>query len=95
MHTGADRFLFMERNLLRKEYIPQYLKSLIYIDYTDKDIESQYQNLLYAIYGVTKDIKPRIGDVPSYVKERVSAEDLHENKQENPIFPKDLVVSLK
>lgn len=30
----------MERNLLGKEYIPQYLKSLIYIDYTDKDIEA-------------------------------------------------------
>ena len=56
--------IIMERNLLGKEYIPQYLKSLIYIDYTDKDIESQYKNLLYAIYGVTKDIKPRIGAVP-------------------------------
>ena len=78
--------IIMERNLLGKEYIPQYLKSLIYIDYTDKDIESQYKNLLYAIYGVTKDIKPGIGAVPSYIKERMTAEDLHENEQEKIQF---------
>ena len=82
--------IIMEHNLLGKEYIPQYLKSLIYIDYTDKDIESQYKNLLYAIYGVTKDIKPGIGAVPSYIKERMTAEDLHENEQEKSNFSKRL-----
>ena len=71
--------IIMERNLLGKEYIPQYLKSLIYIDYTDKDIESQYKNLLYAI-----------GAVPSYIKERMTAEDLHENEQEKSNFSKRL-----
>lgn len=90
--NAPEKFIpiIMERNLLGKEYIPQYLKSLIYIDYTDKDMEGQYQNLLYAIYGVTKDIKPRIGDVPSYIKERVSVEDLHENEQKKSNFSKRL-----
>ena len=36
--NAPEKFIpiIMERNLLGKEYIPQYLKSLIYIDYTDK-----------------------------------------------------------
>ena len=44
--NAPEKFIpiIMERNLLGKEYIPQYLKSLIYIDYTDKDIEGQYQS---------------------------------------------------
>lgn len=90
--TASEKFIpiIMERSLFGEEYIPQYLKSLIYIDYTDKDVESQYQNLLYAIYGVTKNIKPRIGDVPSYIKKRMSAEDLHENEQEKSNFSKRL-----
>ena len=90
--AAPEKFIpiIMERSLLGKEYIPQYLKSLIYIDFTDKNVESQYQNLLYAIHGVTKNIKPKIGDIPSYIKERVSAENLHENEQEKSNFSKRL-----
>ena len=90
--TALEKFIpiVMERNFLGKEYIPQYLKSLIYIDFTDKDVENQYQNLLCAIHGVTKNIKPKIGDVPSYIKERVPLENLHENKQVKSNFCKRL-----
>ena len=90
--TAPEKFIpiIMERSLLGKEYIPQYLKSLIYIDFTDKNVESQYQNLLYAIHGVTKNTKPKIGDIPSYIKERVSAENSHENEQEKSNFSKRL-----
>lgn len=80
--NAPEKFIpiIMERDFWRKEYIPQYLKPLIYIDYTDNDIEMQYKNLLCAIYGVTMDIKPGIGDAPAYIKERVFLEDTQENK---------------
>lgn len=52
---------------------------------------NQIRFLYYAIHGVvTNNIKSRIGDVPSYIKERVPAKDFHENEREKNNFPKRL-----
>lgn len=68
--------IIMERNILGKEYIPQYLKSLKYIDYTKKEVDKEYMMLVCAIYDVTMDKKPDIGIAPDYIKERLLSVDL-------------------
>lgn len=72
--NSPEKFIpiIMERSKSGKEYIPQYLKSLIFVDYTGKNIEMQYKRLVRTIYGVVNDIKPKIGEVPKYIKEKVS-----------------------
>lgn len=72
--------VIMERNIFGKVYVPEYLKSLIYIDYSGNEIEGQYKKLIYAIYNVTEDIKPEVGDLPAYIKDRVNYENVHNDK---------------
>lgn len=90
--NAPEKFIpvIMERNFLGREYIPKYLKSLIYVDYTDDDIEIQYKNLVCAIYGVTMEVKPKVGAIPTYIKERVFIEDTKENEERKTNFARRL-----
>lgn len=75
--NSPEKFIpvIMEHDSLGQKYIPQYLKNLIYIDYTDKNEKEQCDDLVYAIYGCTPYVKPEIGEVPNYIKEKVHIED--------------------
>lgn len=87
--------IIMERNSLGKEYIPQYLKSLMYIDYTVEDIQREYEKLVYAIYGVPKDIKPTIGDIPDYIKKNMHTETKEKKEERKNNFAKRLCIILE
>ena len=63
--NSPEKFIpvIMEHDSLGQKYIPQYLKNLIYINYTDENEKNQYEDLVYAIYGCTPHVKPEIGEI--------------------------------
>ncbi|WP_310605310.1 toll/interleukin-1 receptor domain-containing protein [Anaerosporobacter sp.] len=75
--TTPEKFIpmIMERSLLGNEYVPKYLKSLIYIDFTSRDLNFEYKKLIHVICGKTYDMKPRLGKLPDYIEMRLQNED--------------------
>lgn len=54
-----------------ESFIPNYIKSRIYIDLSDEDsFEENYDRLIRNIYKVPLHQKPKLGSVPSYILER-------------------------
>lgn len=47
--------------------LPTYLSSIIYIDYSCSDRETNFDKLVQTIYGIDKHIKPEIGSPPECV----------------------------
>lgn len=81
--NAPEKFIpiIMESSCSGKKYVPQYLKSFIYIDFTGNDIEKQYKDLVYAIYGFKPDRKPKVGEIPDYIKERIIISDISVEKE--------------
>lgn len=62
--------ILFERDDSRNEYLPTYLKSRIYIDFSDgSDYERSYEQLLRCLYNKPTFKKPTLGKPPAWLDE--------------------------
>ena len=72
IYKQADQKKFipivMERDSDGNEYIPTFIKTRIYIDFSSEEIfEDQYEKLLRNIYDKPANKRPPIGSAPAYI----------------------------
>ena len=62
--------IIAERDEEGKEYVPTYIKTRIYIDFSDPEkYEAEYEKLLRNIYEKPQFVKPRLGKKPEWLEE--------------------------
>ncbi|WP_447951159.1 toll/interleukin-1 receptor domain-containing protein [Chryseobacterium koreense] len=67
-----EKFLpvVVERDDEDKPYLPTFLKSKLYFDFSNIEyFEESYENLVRNIYDAPQIIKPQVGSAPSYISE--------------------------
>ena len=70
----------MERDELGNEYLPSFLKSRLYLDFSSDNYEEEYEKLIRIIYDAPSQRKPEIGTPPSWLTED-SPDDLYQIKE--------------
>lgn len=72
----------MERNEEGKEFLPAYLKSRMYIDFSVENKEKAYKELLRAIFELPEQCKPDIGNPPKWLTEEISDSSYHDRRKQ-------------
>lgn len=70
----------MERNEEGEEFLPAYLKSRMYIDFSVENKEKAYKELLRAIFELPEQCKPDIGNPPKWLTEEISDSSYHDRR---------------
>jgi len=90
MWTGSNQEKFIpiivERDEVGEAFVPEYIKSRVYIDLSDMEkYEDEYEKLIRNIYGKSIYKKPQLGNKPEWLEE-----------EKTNLFPlKDLVRQIK
>lgn len=65
-----DRFIpiVMEKDSNGEAFLPEYLKSRFYFDFTGNNIEKEYKKLIRTIYEESEYRKPELGERPEWLK---------------------------
>ena len=81
-HANQQKFIpiVMERDELGNEYLPSFLKSRLYLDFSSDNYEEEYEKLIRIIYDAPSQRKPEIGTPPSWLTED-SPDDLYQIKE--------------
>lgn len=68
-NTEQQKFIpiVMERDEFGEPYLPAYLKSRMYRDFTAEHFESEYESLVRVIYNEPLERKPELGTRPSWL----------------------------
>lgn len=97
-----EKFLpvVVERDENDKPYLPTFLKSKLYFDFSrDEYFEEAYENLVRNIYDAPQIVKPQLGSIPSYItdhnaintsKTKFLLRSLEHNLSKNPLKVNDL-----
>lgn len=72
----------MERNEEGEEFLPAYLKSRMYIDFSVENKEKAYEELLRAIFELPEQCKPDIGNPPKWLTEEISDSSYHDRRKQ-------------
>ena len=64
---------------------PKYLKRIMAVDLTGESMEEGYEELLCAVYGIPKIVKPDGGCIPSWIENRIGAARKTENSEKTKV----------
>lgn len=59
--------IVMEKDATGKAYLPEYLQSRIFKDFTEDHFMYEYESLVRELYGELEYQKPKLGNIPSWV----------------------------
>ena len=78
----------MERNEAGEEFLPTYLKSRMYVDFSGENKEKEYRKLLRTIFELPEQRKPEIGKRPKWLTDEIPDELHHSPSSMNDRFQK-------